>query len=464
MKPYLALLVAAGLFTAAVVACSSDDDTQPSATDGGADGSPTGTGDDDDILADGGVCEPTIGSSLTQCDCNPVGSVNADKPICGCPGVTGQIGSGVQVGAVGGKYVCGAVDGANSRLVMGVQSTSGGSIWTVDLKTGNRVVVSGSVTDPATSQAQTTGTGDPMATPAAIRIGTDGWYAFEGTSSTKQIQRVDPASGARTTLLTTDQMTKSISGGHPIACTGAPSLDTSFARPEAGMGIGANNELYVGMGTSPGYVAVAKLTFGGSPTCTIVSGDNFDSPNSNPVGSGPNLDGLNAVDFANGVIYALDAVKANVYTIDPSTGTRTLVSTPALIDAGTPIKDAGADAADAGYDAAGGNGTGQVTETHCFTDAVSGSNVFAFTSATTAWSGAAQDVAADLFTNINLTTGDRTCFATTVPCHPDQQNGQAIDRSGGIFASPTPNMLLTAGATTIWTVDTLGHVANVISE
>ena len=131
-----------------------------------------------------------------------------------------------------------------------------------------------------------------------------------------------------------------------------------------------------------------------------------------------------------------------------------------------PIKDAGADAdaGDAGFDAAGGNGSGQVTATHCFTDATEGSNVFAFTSATTAWTGAATDSANDLFTSIDLTSGARTCFATTVPCHPDQTNGQAIDRSAGIFSAVTANMVLTAGATTIWTVDTLNHVANVVSE
>lgn len=462
MKTYLAILFAAGLVAVVVDGCSSDDKAT-SGTDAGVDGR-SSTGDDDDQLFDGGVCQPIIGSTLTQCVCNAEGSVNANKPVCGCPGVTGQIGSGPQIGAVGGKYVCGALDSAASRLVMGVQSIQGGSLWTVDLKTGNRVMVSGTVTDSATGQAQTTGTGDPMATPAAVRIGTDGWYAFEGTSSQKQIQKVDPASGARTTLLTADQMAGKLGGGHPITCTGAPSLDTSFARPEAGMGLGPANEAYLAMGKAPGYVAIVKVTFGATPTCAVVSGDNYDSPGESPVGSGPNLNGVDAIDFAGGKLFALDVQQESVFAIDPATGARTIVSSPPLIDAGAKVVDAGDDAGDAGYDAAGGNGTGQVTATHCFTDATGGSNVFAFTSATTAWTGAAVDSARDLFTNIDLTTGNRTCFATTVPCHPDQQNGQAIDRTAGIFPSPTANMVLTAGPTTIWTVDTLNHVANVVSE
>ena len=260
-------------------------------------------------------------------------------------------------------------------------------------------------------------------------------------------------------------MTSKIDGGHPITCTGAPALDTGFAIPEAGMGLGPSNEIYVAMGRAPGYVAIAKITTSGTPTCAIVTGDNDELPASNPVGSGPTFDTINAVDFANGQIYVLDSAQESLFGVDPSSGVRSIASASPLIDAGTTIKDAGYDAdADAGFDAAGGNGTGQVTPTNCFTPATAGNNVFAFTSATQAWTGTGTDSANDLFTSINLTTGARTCFATTVPCHPDQTNGQAIDLSVGVFPSPTANMVLTAGPTTIWTVDTLNHVANVISE
>ena len=129
MKTYFALLVAAGLAAVAIDGCSSDDDNNATTSDGGLDGSTIEPGDDD--LEDGGVCETTVGSTLTQCDCNPVGSVNADKPICGCAGVTGQIGTGPQVGAVGGKFVSGAIDATGGRLVMGVVGVQGGSLWTV---------------------------------------------------------------------------------------------------------------------------------------------------------------------------------------------------------------------------------------------------------------------------------------------------------------------------------------------
>ena len=137
-------------------------------------------------------------------------------PRCG----NGPLGSGPSfLGS--GQIRTAFTDAARGKLVLAVAGAVVGSdtasaVWTVDVNTGARAVLSGTTVDPTTGFT-TVGAGMAMSVTAAA-LGPDGNYYVYGSDG---IFRVDPATGARTLL----RGAGSNPPGSNEACTGFYSSD-----------------------------------------------------------------------------------------------------------------------------------------------------------------------------------------------------------------------------------------------
>jgi hypothetical protein len=357
-----------------------------------------------------------------------------NKPVCGCLGLNPDtFGSGPTLASMGNgaTYTSGYLDTPNDRLVLGVSSVGGssadkgGALWTVDVKTGNRAVLSGFDDNPSTG-VTSVGTGPAMLDVVAVQGGPGGLYVYErhgsGGGVAEIIQRVDPTTGNRTTLL--DVPTD------PLKCTtSGTAVSTPSLNPVPGIAVDENDALYFAT-TSPSYVSLVKVTFadGGKPTCSVVTGDDGTST-TGKVGSGPLIQDFSSLVYASGKVWVFDFVTQALFQIDPSTGARVIVSSPA---AGAMV------------------GTDGDPSDPCFPDTPS-PNAWAIGSVR-AW-GTASSMSDSLLTSVTLATGNRAC--TRIPF-------ANIDTSVGVFI--TPEVILAVGATSVWAIDTSRNDANVLSE
>ncbi len=191
----------------------------------------------------------------------------------------------------------GFVDEANKRVVIAVSGifTPGkklAAVFTVDLATGNRTVISGEIVDPAEGP-KTIGEGPELTgNYMSIAAGPDGWYA----ATDDGIFKIDPANGKRTLAVNLK----------------VPPFNTGVCSA-GGLTIAPSGKMYrvfhnIGDG-------VVEITPGSTPTCREVTNNK-----TNGAGSGAKPQDPLAPFFFAGKVWTPDRLGGALFTVDPATG------------------------------------------------------------------------------------------------------------------------------------------------
>jgi len=293
----------------------------------GAKDTPTGEGQDRADAAapsdapkspsDGGQAALPKPSSFDLVPCPQIPP--STDPKCQRNGAAGSVGTGATfpdsaTDGVGAGIQSAFVEAAKSRivLVVGGVLTGGvkhGAVFAVDLATGNRRFVSGTILDPATGP-KTAGKGpDLLAQTIAIAPGPDGaWYTLADTNTNPPgILRIDPETGDRTLAVDfkADAIAKSLPcssliGGPAIAPDGK--IYSAFQNIDFGRG-------------------VVEIVPGATPQCRAIV-NNKDGA----TGSGAKPDDPWHAVYARGKVWVFDKGGLYVVSIDPATGASVKVS------------------------------------------------------------------------------------------------------------------------------------------
>jgi hypothetical protein len=282
-----------------------------------SDGGGAGEGGGSDGAIDGS------GGSLSLLDCSDPGNATDKKCVRPACAFGGALGTGPKIGCSSGfpEIRFGFVDTASNRLVvaveMGVQADGNGMILGVDLASGNRTMLSGQYQDPATGTT-TKGTGPDLDDVWDVKGAPDGsWVAIVYRSSTlnRQIVRIDPATGNRTSLLNAGS----------VACTGASnSITPDYS---GGLAVGDDGSLYLPLDGNPQGSGYGIAKFSGSPLiCSVTSLTGATNAGDNK-GSGPaNVAVLRGLQFQTGKVWAIADQTASLFSVDVATGNRLRVS------------------------------------------------------------------------------------------------------------------------------------------
>ncbi|HET6585559.1 MAG TPA: hypothetical protein VFG69_19000, partial [Nannocystaceae bacterium] len=290
------------------------DDGEPGTDDaaGTDDGADTGAAD-----TTGG--DPTDSGGGEWPDALPVDCLddaNAEELACtpfiqldpGSIGAGPHFGIGMFPGVLGGF-----VDDANERLVVGtrfgVDVEPGGAVATVDLRTGERVFVSGHWDDPANGPMEL-GSGAPIDFVFDVAPTAAGWVAIGQLGGDTVIVTVDPATGARTALTpeggsgcTDPDGIEIVIDPYAIAVADDGTVMTTFRGTDAGIGI---------VGYADGGCAVVSRMGGAGA----------------PIGGGPDQSGGYFVDLAidGATLWGLEWQSQSVFSIDIASGQRKRIS------------------------------------------------------------------------------------------------------------------------------------------
>lgn len=276
-----------------------------------------------------------IQPTTLEMDCRAV--ANNEEPRCQrSEQVTpGSIGSGPAFPADSGSLYGGFVDAANHRLVVGALTSSGashGSIWSVDLASGSRTLISGTIVDPIQGEISR-GSGAALG-PNVVDVeplsGTQ-WIAWSMESSSPKVFRVDADTGNRTAI----EIPESAPCPHPadpelnyrLASFGSSTDPFSIA-------IGANGTVYLPAGDadgqSTGDVGIAAVSPSGA--CSLVTLGSVEA--SRRIGGGPAADsGYRGVVLDGGTLYAV-ARSGQLHAVDIASGNRTLISEEGILGEG----------------------------------------------------------------------------------------------------------------------------------
>lgn len=288
------LLVPLALSTLGLIHCGSSSNNNP---DGGG-----GPG------SDGGG-----GTSSLPTNC--ADAANASKPACASKDPAGgTIGSGPSVydNGVTNMIAGGYLDGDTAVMAVHGDSMSGyGFVLSVDLKTGNRKVISGAYTDAMGMSSMTVGSGPMWNQPMDVAKGKSGLYVIsvEGPGS-PSIFQVD-ASGNRTLVFDSTAMTCSEKAGAGPSNYGPAS--NSVATDGSGVAYTAGNG---------GSSQIGVDTIDATGKCTIIS---YTDP-MYQVGTGFAVDDLKGITISGATLYGLSFPQDALYSVDLATGNRALVS------------------------------------------------------------------------------------------------------------------------------------------
>lgn len=272
----------------------------------------TSKSDGDDDGGGGGSlfdCSASGTDSDPRCNTSTAGTVGAG------PKFTGGLSTAVHHGFI-----------ADNKLVLAVEFTAVddvyGGIFTVDLATGDRALVSGKYKDPVNGDVShgTSPAGVSLNQVRDVALGPDGkWYALaaESLQSERLIVAIDPATGNQHVVFNADKTT----------CTGISSGQVEFD-PDSGIAVGTDGSIYVVLNNLPVSSGKGIARVASDGTCTIVTLSGAETTADNH-GTGPDVIGsfLYNVTFHNNALALLQFnTHSSIITIDPATGNRTMVS------------------------------------------------------------------------------------------------------------------------------------------
>jgi len=284
---------------------------------------------------DGIYIQPTT----LDIDCRAV--ANAEEPRCqGADQVTpGSLGAGPAFPAdSSGTLFGGFVDTAGNRLVIGAYTggsgVSYGSIWSVDLATGDRTLSSGAIVDPIQGEL-TQGSGVELGENVLdVEALPDGdWVAWTVDNAyNTRVLRVDPATGDRT-LMYEDPPSRD-----PSPCAHA-GLFYGLGSSNGGsslfsIAVGSNGQMYLPLGSADeggsGDIGIAAMSAGGD--CTVVTLGSPDA--SHRKGGGPFATSpYRGIALDGSTLYAT-ALSGQLHAVNTATGDRTLVSEEGILGEG----------------------------------------------------------------------------------------------------------------------------------
>ena len=284
----------------------------------GSSGTDTGIATDTGIVTDTGTA---AASPLLDCRARE----NADAPACSMGDRFGTLGTGPAFAQDTQNEIRGGfLDVERNRLVLAVSGgqVAGnhvGAIFTMDLATGNRQIVSGYNIDARTG-GTVVGAGPDVWEIFDVQPASDGqWYA----AAEQGIVRIDPATGDRTIIY-------------------GPGIDTVSTDEEC-FWYNQGNHVNPGALNTGSFLAVVSPTHfiqefdrltgagifdiqlgaGNTASCSLIAGNR-----AYMFGSGADFNTFDSVYFHDGVIYARgnSGLGGTLYTVNPTTFARTAIS------------------------------------------------------------------------------------------------------------------------------------------
>lgn len=267
----------------------------------------TGTDDDDGGLFD---CSQAGTDADPRCNTSMAGTVGSG------PKFTGGLTTTVRHGFVAGD-----------QLVLAVEFTAAddtyGGIFGVDLKTGNRTLLSGKYKDPVTGDVSKGAgpAGKSLNQVRDIALGPNNtWYALaaQNLQANRIVYAIDPATG--------DQRVVFDAASAP--CTGITGVAQVSFDPDSGLAVGGDGAVYLALNNIPQSSGKGVARIGADGKCTVVTLSGAATSADNH-GSGPDVIGtfLYNLTFRDGVLAVLQFnTHSSIITIDPATGNRTMVS------------------------------------------------------------------------------------------------------------------------------------------
>ncbi|GMV39014.1 MAG: hypothetical protein AMXMBFR64_07300 [Myxococcales bacterium] len=287
-------------------------------------------------------------SLIADCRCLTNRALTGGLPICWRPYEAflggNAFGTGPRVATQpSAKIYGGFVDAGAGALVAAVAWSSGatpdaGFVFSMDLATGDRALVSGQYLDPVNGLMEV-GAGHTLKNVVDVQRGPDGnLYVWSGTNLMGEIVRVDPATGARTLVWQRD-------GAGFAFCDNGRDGKSVQTRAD-GFALDADGSFLIGFSnTSPvgeGLGVIRISGTGAQQTCSYVTRSGTMSGNAwfgSPMGGGWAFTSgaLNGFGLHDGKLLALNAFDLSLYAIDLATGDRSRVtsaSTTAPLGAG----------------------------------------------------------------------------------------------------------------------------------
>ncbi|MEW5852696.1 MAG: hypothetical protein AB2A00_28180, partial [Myxococcota bacterium] len=288
-----------------------------------------------------------------DCRCNE--ALTGGLPICWAPGESFADGHGwgsgprpAQVNSVGREVGGGFLDEANRELVVAMNwkddnyTQSVGVIWAINIDTGARRVVSGTLDTPTGYQTHGAGYESNVTVGGVLRHtatlpylwdvqpGPDGaWYTYASdTQDNVEIVRIDPLTGDRALVWHID-----VAGqGHTMGqCTTSRVNALSVQYTERSFAMDPlTGDFYLSFHDSAVGDGIVRIPLDGS-TCTPVMRINgtVEAQAQYPtIGGGASIQSQNirGMGWVNNTLYIYTPLGKNLYAVDPLTGYRTLVS------------------------------------------------------------------------------------------------------------------------------------------
>ena len=217
-----------------------------------------------------------------------------------------------------------------------VYTNSVGTVWAIDVDTGDRRVVSGVINTP--TGYQTTGGGytsnvtvsgvvrhtAPLPFLWDVQVGPDGmWYAYgSDTGDNVEIVQIDPDTGDRALV-----WHKAVQGqGHMMGqCTSDRPGELSVQFTQRSFTMDEDGNFYLSFHNPGDGDGIVKIPADGSG-CEVIS--RLHSTTRPDVGGGYifQAQDIRGIGWANGVIYAYTVLGDRLLEIDPATGDRALIS------------------------------------------------------------------------------------------------------------------------------------------
>lgn len=299
---------------------------------GSSGGDDSGAGSDGPADSSGGDTGATEWPDELPVNCTAL----PDAPECARPIwiEPGTIGSGPHL--VNGAFPelgAGFLDAENERIVIAAKFGSDsvfptGGVATIDLRTGDRTIVTGSYyEDYATAEGfHQLGDGAPIDAYYDVKPGTDGWYAVGdrvmngGAEKSAVVVHIDPSTGHREVVW--DELL------HPCDDGAGQSM---IPNPDS-IAIAPDGRVLLNIGDNPlgaGHGLVAVSTAG----CVVVSRAEGAGPD---IGGGDTIsDDFTGMDMGGGLVWGVDWISSTLTSIDPTTGNRTKVSSSGSGNVGT---------------------------------------------------------------------------------------------------------------------------------